>query len=645
MHRLSHTGSALRPTGARAHAALIIFAIIYVLAIVPASAQTPTTTTTTTTTTTPANTAPVEQEIVDQQQEQIAPERERGEAKSTVRGRVIYDDTNRPVRRARVLLLKSDGGGGMENGGMTDERGEFRITNVSAGSYFVMIDAPGIITPISSIELDESVNEKTAMVAMKKEFDEISVNGANSVEVQIRARRGGVVTGRVNYQDGDPAINAQIIILRKKDNRVMRFITGYSPSSMLALRTDDRGVFRIAGLPPGEYVVGASEASSRQDSRDDYMGGLLNSTGFGVSYYRNETNLRQATPVKVEAGQEAGEINITLIERASYTISGTVVARQGRAPVRAFLSIQSRNEGSPLPFLDSGPSAQADEQGRWSFSNIPDGNYLIKVDPGESNSEEELTVTTDTAERRRAGGATRPAPGRPSLVPRTMEVTVSGGDLSGINIELSEGGLVQGTVIVEGNAKEIPPGFYVLLVPRGGGRSGFDRHGFVREGGSFTIDKVPPGEFYFSVQMGSDNLYVKSITAGSVDLMREPVRVGVGSSVDNVRVTLSSDLSTLEGRVLSQGDAKPLRGAVVLMVPSDPARWRSPNSFTPVVTGADGAFKLMSAPGSYLLIPMGAGESLSVVNEAFIRARSAGAKAVTLQPNGRETVELIAPAP
>jgi hypothetical protein len=62
------------------------------------------------------------------------------------------------------------------------------------------------------------------------------------------------------------------------------------------------------------------------------------------------------------------------------------------------------------------------------------------------------------------------------------------------------------------------------------------------------------------------------------------------------------------------------------------------------VTESDGTFKITSAPGSYLVMLLREGESLRAVNEAFVRARSAGAKAVTLQPNGRETIELVAPA-
>jgi hypothetical protein len=215
-------------------------------------------------------------------------------AKSIVKGRVTYEDNNRPVRRARLMLLQTDGESRTEKTGVTDERGEFTITDVAAGSYIMVVDSPGIISPFSSVELEEGVNERDMLVSLKREFNDISVNGTNTVEANIRARRGGIVTGRVTYADGDPAVNAQIIIMRKKDGRMMRFITGLSPYSMLALKTDDRGIFRIAGLPPGEYVVGASEANTREDMREEYSA-MFGGANFNVSYYQSQTIPQQAT--------------------------------------------------------------------------------------------------------------------------------------------------------------------------------------------------------------------------------------------------------------------------------------------------------------------------------------------------------------
>jgi hypothetical protein len=616
----------------------LIIIIISGLATNSALAQNSNTGTTTnrTTTATPDEPQDTEEQEAKPQPTPNAP------AKSVVKGRITYEDSNRPVRRARLMLLQTDGEGRMEKTGVTDERGEFSIKEVGAGNYIMVVDSPGIVSPFSSVELEEGMDERSALVSLRREFSEISVNGTNTVEVQIRAKRGGIVTGRVNYQDGDPAVNAQIVIMRKKGNRMTRFITGFSPYSMLSLKTDDRGVYRIAGLPPGEYVLGASEANTREDMREEYAS-VFGGSNFGVSYYQNETSLQQATPVKIEAGQEAGDINITIIDRATYTISGTAVSRPGRKPVSARLTLQTKTEASALPFADLGPTASTDAQGGWEFANVPEGTYVIKVEPASNADEEpeEAAAATTTYAQAKAANTAPSVPRRPSLVPRQQEVTVSGGDLTGVVIEVSEGGRIRGTVLVEGGDKPPQLAFNAVLTPRDGGPS-LDRYVYAQTG-AFLIDRIPAGEFYLSIQQLSDKLYVKSITAGGTDLLREPLRITGGASIDNARIVIGADVATLQGRVASSNDAKPVRGAVVLLVPSDPVRWRSTGSYMPGVTESDGTFKLTAAPGSYLLLVLAEGENLREVNESFIRARAGSAKAVTLQPNGRETVELVAP--
>lgn len=567
-------------------------------------------------------------------------EKKEGErAKSVVRGRVLYEDTNRPVRRVRVVLLDLEGKGGMEKNSVTDERGEFRIKEVPAGNYIVMVDAPGIITPISLIDMDENVDRATTLIQIKKESEQVSVNGTDNAEVQVRARRGGVITGKVTYADGDPAINAQITILRKRDGRLARFILGLSPSGIL-FRTDDRGVYRIAGLPPGEYVVGASEANLSDETRDGLawtMDTFANSN-LSVSYYQNETNLRQATAVKVEAGQEVNEVNVSLIDRARHNLSGTVMARQGRTPVRARINILAKSD-SVVPFYNTGPGTQSDAEGRWAFSNVPDGTYILTVEPVLFADNEEEMDEEDEGQARPTSSA---RPKQPSLVRKQQEVTVSGGDLSGVLIELGEGGRVAGTIFMEGS-KEIPQNVGILLSTPDG-KPLLEKFTYAAGTGAFELDSVPPGEFYLSITPPATNFYVKSIMAGGVDLLRESIKVGPGTNINNIRITLSSEMATLTGRVVSASDQKPVRGATVLLVPSDPARWRFSGIYLFGTADANGSFTIMGAPGTYLLIPISNADLMRGVNEAFIRARAADARQVTLQGGGRETVELTAPA-
>src|SRR5258708_37700166 len=75
------------------------------------------------------------------------------EPTSVVRGRVVYDDTGRPVRRAKVLLLNTIPGRssrGLE--GVTNLRGEFQIEHVGEGTYIVVVDSPGVLNSLSLLD-------------------------------------------------------------------------------------------------------------------------------------------------------------------------------------------------------------------------------------------------------------------------------------------------------------------------------------------------------------------------------------------------------------------------------------------------------------------------------------------------------------
>jgi hypothetical protein len=69
-------------------------------------------------------------------------------AKSVITGKAVYDDTDRPVRRASIMLidLVNTQQSPEKFSTATDNDGKFRIKNVPAGSYIVMVDAPGVLT-------------------------------------------------------------------------------------------------------------------------------------------------------------------------------------------------------------------------------------------------------------------------------------------------------------------------------------------------------------------------------------------------------------------------------------------------------------------------------------------------------------------
>ncbi len=571
-------------------------------------------------------------------------------AQSIVRGRAVYDDTDRPVRRARVMLLESSGGRSPERSAMTNAYGEFQVKDVPAGSYFVMVDAPGIITPISFIDIEEAEREKINFDEIRKNFTEITVDGTNNQTIKVRARRGGAINGKVTYADGDPAINVRVNVIRKKDGRESRIITNINPSTFFGIQTDDRGMYRMAGLPPGEYTISVVETVDHTDGRggrEEYWGNMnwFGANSLLVTYYPSTTNPGEAATVQVDAGQEQNEVNISLVERALHKISGTLVARRDNKPLPSVrISIKSktdRNSSNLGGYMALGNSQTTDEQGRFSFNEIPDGAYTLTVEPtqiGEDPRESEEGEEEDEP-------ATPPQPVEPKRkFPRKQQdVTINGNDVADLIVSMTEGASISGIVTFEGG-RNSQASFYVTLEDTNGTENSGGRQ-YLQEDGRFTLDGLPAGAFYPDIFVGDEpgeKYYVKSMTAGGADLMRDPLVVGDGAVIRDVRILVSQDGATLAGRILTQ-DNTPVTGARLVLIPADQTKWRARRSYLFGASASNGEYSISGAPGEYLIIFMRAGDQPLAINENWIRERAADAQRVMLQPKQRKALNLIAP--
>ena len=106
-------------------------------------------------------------------------------ARSVIRGRAIYSDTGRPLRRAEVILLTHDTGQ-WAGDSLTDRNGEFDFTNVSAGKYFVVVNALDIVSHY--IEKGTSLSLKIALGQIEDGFSEVTVDGRGSTFTLVDGR-------------------------------------------------------------------------------------------------------------------------------------------------------------------------------------------------------------------------------------------------------------------------------------------------------------------------------------------------------------------------------------------------------------------------------------------------------------------------
>jgi hypothetical protein len=449
-----------------------------------------------------------------------------------VRGRVVYAGTSMPARMAQVTLT---GDQNLRRMVTTDDEGRYEFSDLPAGTFAVTAAKPGFLT---------------LQYGQRRPFEtgrRVTLTSAQTVgQIDFALPRASVITGRITNRRGEPAIGAEITLERYQyssdGQRRLNRVAGVS--------TNDLGEFRAFGLTPGEYVVSANlrarpslAAAVGQPFTAPIQGNLQ-------TYNSGTPNVGDAQPVLLGLGEEAS-VAFSIVTGSLSTISGTVLDSLGRPAAGAGLML----------VISSGSS----RSGRGSGSVAADGTFSIpNVPPGEHFVQARLAPHPD-----------RPGPPENANVP----VSVSGGSVSGIQIVTAPAATLSGTVTWDGTAlragnaatsplriRSSPADGRPALVGLVGvqdaaadGRVGNDNTfrlagvlGTVR----LDVDGVPPGWM------------VRSITAGTIDLLNGGIDAATLDGNAPVRAVLTDKVTELSGVVRNE-NGQPATDWVVVVLPAE----------------------------------------------------------------------------
>ncbi len=589
---------------------------------------------------------------------------------SIVRGRVYYEDSGRPVKRSTLMLVTADRiTGSGEYSAMTDGNGEFVMRNIRAGTYYAMVNAPGVISPIAFLDLsrmDQRGGDRDMLTDGIMIFEKIVIDGANEVNLQIPAKRGGAISGRISYENGDPAIGARVEIMRKANGKyspvfsnifsIMSMFTGSSGSG----QSDDRGMYRFSGLPPGDYVVRVSESAQHADGGERNAVGpmgfgslLMGSSSFLTFYFPNVTDVKEAQILSVAMGQELSETNIIIPDNSLFNLSGKVISGKDKKPVAgAKVSLKKSNENVFSLFSEIGRemnTAVTDAEGSWKFKEMPKGEYSITVEPV---SKHEISDSEDYAAN--SNIARRPkTPPAPTFAKKFQDVRIEDKDVTDVIVELGSGALISGTVSTT-NSQNLPTTFSIDAVganntsaasttvfsyaDRDGGENGR------KTTADFKLENVASGKINLKFSANDNDYYVKSAQAGMTDLLVTPLELKDGDSMINIKIVLADDAGMLKGKVLDD-ENHPVSGVRILLVPTDASKRRASELFKNTRSDLEGKFEIKLPPGEYaILLPKNGTEELSRndFNKWLDEAMRLPDK-VTIQPEGDSAVTIKNP--
>jgi hypothetical protein len=529
-------------------------------------------------------------------------------------------------------------GGGREASGITDGAGKLEIRDLKAGKYYAVVNAPGVVTPLAYIDLTKS--RADSFEEQLAGFPPIVVNGVSDLVAEIPAKRGGAIGGRISYANGDPAIGVKVEILRKVGDEYLTTLSNFSViGAMLnggagTFQTDDRGVYRFAGLPAGEYIVKASEnvvhSTNRRNTYDDmfesmFIGGFSMVTVF----FQDAFDKTKAQILTVEFGQELVEINIVIPDRGLHSVEGKVVSAKDKLPIRnARLSIQRVGDEAAEEerYGRNRQVSYSADEGEWKFVELPAGRYKLTVEAENSEFDEAAKaygVSANYGANTANAAANVMAPGnypvgrQPDKPParkfarQIKEFTIEDKDLSAQVIELTYGATISGSVKAEGK-DDLPEVVTISVTDIDSDlTSSTTVYSGDYEGGSngrlktkdFKIEGVTSGKVVFTIHINDREYYVKKAMAGSTDILLDAVDLKEAEDLRGVQIVLAKDTGTLKATIVD-GQKQPVPGMQITLVPTDPSKYRNSSFYRTARSDENGELEIKLPPFEYAVLSL-----------------------------------------
>jgi protocatechuate 3,4-dioxygenase beta subunit len=568
-------------------------------------------------------------------------------------GQVVDGQSGRPVPGALVGL-----GGPPVSRAMplprilTGDDGRFVFRGLRRGNYVITAHKAGFAEgaygrtrpagPTASLPLADGERLGDAVIRLWKHASisgtVVDESGEHLVGVRVQAYRRAVVSGRRRYVASGEAF------------------------------TDDRGIYRVGGLIPGNYIVGASArhaaVATSMGREIGGMAGMLvaRNTGGGTrgaatavievggagyvlgngtptppppregrlaiyppSFHPAAPAGDAATIIPLAPGVEYLSADMQLTPVPTVRVSGRVVGPEGTVTMTALRLIAANT--AEISLEGDSYVTMTDRAGQFAFPAVPSGHYSLRLARGQ------------------APGA-RPTGETPAAVVwADLPLSVGADDIADLAVPALAGVRIGGRFVFEGDQARLPgtlTGVQVSIEPADATFAGPLQTYIVHPDrfGEFVSRGMPGGRYYIRIADSPPGWMFKAATVEGRDVADAPL--AVAADILNVVITFSDRWSGLHGSV--QNRQGPDRGAAVIVFSTDSETWASsglsPRRVRTVRPGRTGEYSLNLPPGDYYVIAVPDAQAADWQDPAFLEAASRVAARVTIGQGERKMQDL-----
>jgi hypothetical protein len=590
-------------------------------------------------------------------------------------GQVVSDDEgHQPIRRALITISGSTVRG--QRLLSTDDAGHFQLTGLATGTYTAVVSKPGYVsTYYGSRRPGRAPGTPFALVDGQRR------------DLTIPLMHGAVVTGAITDPFGRPLPEIRVSVLEARTVNGDRRLVTVPTAGPNGNNTDERGIYRLWGLPPGTFVVSAapngfpSNAAVRQITSTDLDWARQQLTpgragtspapdaghtvGYATVYFPGVVDAGSASQIAVAAGEERSGIDFSLQLVPTAVLDGLVVGLDGQPVTTGAQVLLTRAQSSPPagggviapPFSSRG--AGLDRFGKFSLAGVEPGQYTLTARGSNRPPGSPMPPPPPL-------GVSAPGPPLPPPPPQalsyelwaTLDVSVSGDDLRGLVLTMRPGMTVSGRVAFEGTSSPVDDLTRVRVGLTPATNDGIAFNVGAKPGaanGTFTLTGVTPGRYRPNASVAATSAgrgaapvpggptpwRLKSAMWQGRDLLDLLLDVRPNEDVSDVTLTFTDLTTELSGSLLTtSGD--PASGYVVLVFPIDASLWL-PNSrrIRQVQPAPDGTYKAVNLPsGAYYLGAVTDADSADLSDPSFLEQVAAASLRITITDGGKTVQNL-----
>ena len=564
-----------------------------------------------------------------------APSRRIVTGTSVISGVVINDKTGQPVRRAIVTVSANDIG--LRASAVTDETGSYSLKDLPAARFSLGAAKPGFVSVTYGAKRP---NRPGSTISLTE--------GERKTGIELRMQPGAVITGTIRNASGEPVPGARVTVLRSTFgyDTGERTLQSTGLSGGFGIATDDRGIYRVYGLPPDDYyvVVSATIGTLRSGSdmteitaqQMEWAQRQLRATGSAPApppppagpavdnapvFSPGVSTQASASVISLKAGEERSGVDTVLAMIPTAKLTGSVVMPDGIPPTNVLVNVVAHDSIPGIPFSGFG-SARLDKDGKFVSAGLPPGDYTVtaRVSPG---------------------GRGAAAPGAQLFGMTT--VSINGSDVNTI-VRLESGATVSGRLVFPAAEGKPPIDMTKFRITLTAVRSKTPTLGVgaatADASGAFSFKGVTPGRYRVAVLGQPGGWYTRTAMVQGHDAADTPIAIGT-DDVEGIEISFTDKPTELSGDLLD-ATGRPASEFFIVVYSADKTLWMPQSRrIQSVRPGTDGRFRVANLPpGDYFIAAVTDVEQGEWFDPSFLASLVSASTKITLAEGEKKVQNL-----